>query len=482
MLTESVVLALIGGAAGVLVATLAVPLLSHLVPTTLPLSEEPRVDLRALAIAGAFTALTAIGFGVIPAAVVGRTGFSALRDGTRGGGGRRQRLRSVLVTVEVAVSVVLLVASGLLIRAVLKVQGVDPGFASERVLTLRTSLPSSRSADSGRRTEFYDRVLRGVESLPGVQAVAYTSGLPMVLTGGIAGVEVPGVEARNRRTDGVSLRYVTPQFFAALRIPIVQGRAVEERDRPGRPRVAVVSESFVQRYWPNETAIGKTIRVRDLEPTVVGVVRDIKVRGLERTNEPQLYMAAAQAPSALGSLYIPKDLVLRTSQGIETIIPAVRDVIRRVDPEQPISDVRLLSEVVAGQTADRRAQLRVLSALAVVALLLTGIGIHGLLAFMVAQRSREIGVGHALGGEPGRVARMIVGEAARLALLGGIPGILVAYGAARVMSALLFGIPPGDPLTLASGALLVILVTLGGALAPALRAVRVSPLLAMRAE
>jgi putative ABC transport system permease protein len=200
------------------------------------------------------------------------------------------------------------------------------------------------------------------------------------------------------------------------------------------------------------------------------------------TREPQLYMAAAQAPSALGSLYIPKDLVLRTSQGIETILPAVRDVIRRVDPEQPISDVRLLSEVVAGQTADRRAQLRVLSALAVVALLLTGIGIHGLLAFMVAQRSREIGVRLALGAEPGRVARMIVGEAARLALLGGIPGILVAYGAARVMSALLFGIPPGDPVALASGALLVILVTLGGALAPALRAVRVSPLLAMRSE
>jgi putative ABC transport system permease protein len=482
MLTESVVLAVIGGAAGVLVATLAVPLLSHLVPTTLPLSEEPRVDLRALAIAGAFTALTAIGFGLIPAAVVGRTGFSALRDGTRGGGARRQRLRSVLVTVEVAVSVVLLVASGLLIRAVLKVQEVDPGFASERVLTLRTALPSSRSADSVRRTEFYDRVVRGVESLPGVQAVAYTSGLPMVLTGGIAGVEVPGVEARNRRTNGVSLRYVTPQFFAALGIPIVQGRAVEEGDRTGRPRVAVVSESFVRRFWPNETGIGKTFRVRDLEPTVIGVVRDIKVRGLERTNEPQLYMAAAQAPSGLGSLYIPKDLVLRTSQGTETILPAVRDVIRRVDPEQPISDVRLLSEVVASQTADRRAQLRVLSALAVVALLLTGIGIHGLLAFMVAQRSREIGVRLALGAEPGRVARMIVGEAARLAVLGGIPGILVAYGAARVMSALLFGIPPGDPVTLASGALLVILVTLGGALAPALRAVRVSPLLAMRAE
>jgi predicted permease len=473
---------LIGGIAGVLVATLAVPLLSRLVPNTLPLAGDPRVDVRALVIAGAFTALTGIGFGLIPAAIVGRTGFSALRDGTRGGGGRRQRLRSVLVTVEVAVSVVLLVASGLLIRAVWKVQSVDPGFTTERVLTLRTALPESRAADSVRRTDFYDRVLAGVRSLPGVQAAAYTSGLPFVLYGGIAGIEIPGAEVRNRRDNGVSLRYVTPQFFAALGIPVTQGRSIADGDRPGRPRVAVVSESFVREFWPNDSPIGKSFKVRGLEPTVVGVVRDIKVRGLERTNEPQLYMSAAQAPSQIGGLYVPKDLVVRTSTPSETLLPSVRDIIRRVDPEQPISDVRLLSEVVANQTADRRAQLRILSALAVVALLLTGIGIHGLLAFMVAQRSREIGVRLALGAEPARVARMIIGEAARLALLGGIPGILVAYAAARAMRALLFGIPPGDPLSLTGGAILVVLVTLAGAVAPAFRAVRVSPLVAMRSD
>jgi putative ABC transport system permease protein len=482
MLTESVVLAVIGGVVGVLVATLAVPLLSRLVPTSLPLANAPHVDLRALAIAGAFTALTGIGFGLIPAAIAGRTGFGALRDGTRAGGGRRQRLRTALITVEVAVSVVLLVVSGLLIRAVWKVQAVNPGFTAERVLTLRTALTASRSADSVQRTEFYDRVLSGVRSLPGVVAAAYTSGLPMVLTGGIAGVEVPGAEARNRRTNGVSLRYVTPQFHSALGISLTQGRAIQDGDRMDRQRVAVVSETFAQRFWPNDNPIGKTFRVRGLEPTVVGVVRDIKVRGLERTNEPQLYMAAAQAPGQLGGLYIPKDLVLRATVPAETLLPAVRDIIRRVDPEQPVSDVRLLSDVVSGQTADRRAQLRVLTALAVVALLLTGIGIHGLLAFMVAQRSREIGVRLALGAEPGRVARMIVGEAARLAAMGGIPGLLVAYGAARGMSALLFGIPPGDPLTLTSGATLVILATVAGAVAPAFRAVRVSPLVAMRSE
>jgi predicted permease len=483
MLTESVLLALVGGVAGVLVAMLAVPLLSQFVPTTL-LADRPRLDVRALAIAGTFTALIGIGFGLIPAMVIGaRTGFRALREGDRGGGGRRQRLRTVLVSVEVALSVVLLVSSGLLIRAVSKVQAVDPGFSSDQVLTLRTALSASRSADSVKRTEFYDRVLAGVQSIPGVQAAAYTSGLPMVLTGGIAGVEIPGDEvARTRRRDGVSLRYVTPQFFSALGIPLLQGRTVNASDRLGRQPVAVVSESFVRRYWPNDAPLGKTFTMRGQELTLVGVVRDIKVRGLERTNEPQLYLSAAQAPGGLGGLYIPKDLVIRATGPTETLLPTVRDVIRRVDPEQPISEVRLLSAVVSKQTADRRAQLRILGALAVVALLLTGIGIHGLLAFMVAQRAREIGVRLALGAEPARVARMIVGEAARLALLGGIPGVLVAYGAARAMSALLFGIPPNDPLTLTTGTVVVILVTLAGALAPAFRAVRVSPLLAMRAD
>ena len=484
MLTESVVLALIGGAAGVLVAMLAVPLLSHLVPTTLPIAEQPRLDLRALLIAGAFTALTGIGFGLVPATVVGgRAGFGGLRDGLRGGGARRQRLRTLLVTLEVAVSVVLLVSSGLLIRAVSKVQAVDPGFVTDGVLTLRTALLPSRTADTVRRLEFYDRVLAGVGNIPGVEAVAYTSGLPMVLTGGIGSVEIPGAEAsRDRRANGVSLRYVTPQFFSALGIPILQGRGVEEGDRPGRPAIAVVSKSFVDRHWPGENPVGKTFVVREVERTIVGVVRDIRVRGLEGSSEPQLYFAAAQAPGQLGGLYIPKDLVIRAGSQSESILPAVRDVIRRVDPEQPVSDVRLLRDVVAAQTADRRAQVGVLSALAAVALLLTAIGIHGLLAFMVAQRAREIGVRLALGAEPRRVARMIVGEAARLALLGGIPGVLAAHAAGRAMSALLFGVTPGDALTLAICAFVVIVATLAGSLAPAFRAVRVSPLLAMRAE
>jgi predicted permease len=483
MLTESVVLALIGGAAGVLVAGLTFPLLIHLIPTSLPLAAMPRPDGRVLLLAAGFTLLTGIGFGLVPALKAGgRTGLDALRESARGGGSRRQRLRTALVTVEVAVSVVLLVSSGLLIRAVWNVQAVDPGFATESVLTLRTALPSSRVFDRTRRNEFYQRVLAEVRSLPGVESAGYTSGIPMVLTGGIAGVEVPGQEVQDRRRAGVSFRFVTPGLLPALGVPLLEGRGIEESDGATNARVAVVSQSFAERYWPGQPALGKTFTVRDEVRTVVGIARDIRVRGLERSSEPQLYIPAAQAPDTIGELYVPKDLVVRAGATAGGLVASVREIVARVDPEQPVSDVRLMSEVLQNQTADRRAQLRVLGALAAVALLLTGIGIHGLLAYTVAQRSREIGVRLALGAAPRRVGRMIVGEAARLALVGGLPGLLFAYWSARSMRALLFGIGPSDPITLGGGVIVVMLVTLAGALVPAYRAVRVSPVEAMRGE
>ena len=482
MLTESVVLALLGGAAGLLVATLGVALLSHLAPMTLPHAGQPRLDLRALLIAGAFTGVAAIGFGLVPAATLGRTGFNALRDGTRGGGGRRRRVRGALVAVEVAVSVALLISSGLLIRALDKVQAVEPGFAADGVLTMKTALPPSRSADTLRRTEFYERVLAGVSALPGVEAAAYTSGLPMVLTGGIGAVEVPGAEVRpDRRAAGVSLRWVTPQFFSALRIPIVRGRGVEAGDRRGRPLVAVASEALVREHWAGEDPIGKTFVVRGREYTLVGVVRDIKVRGLERTSEPQVYFAAAQA-GPLGPLYIPKDLVVRTAGRPEALLPAVRDVIRRIDPDQPISDVRPLSEVVSRQTADRRTQLRVLGALAAVALLLSGVGIYGLLSFTVALRSREIGVRLALGARPRTIVGMVLGEGLVLAAAGVIPGVFLAWAAGRAMQALLAGVRPADPLTFGIGVAACVATVIVGCLRPAARAGRVDPMVALRAE
>jgi predicted permease len=483
MLTESTALALMGGLAGVLAAALAMPLLSYLVPNTMPLASEPRLDLRVFAFAALFSVLTGLGFGLLPALRVGgMTGFSALREGARSGG-RRQRLRTALVAIEVAVSVTLLVSSGLLIRAVLRVQAVDPGFAYDGVLTLRTELPTPKYEDPVRRARFYDQVLSNVRALPGVELAAYTSGLPMVLTGGIAGVVVPGRDEQNGRREGVGIRFVSAQFFGALRIPVRMGRDVDDGDTPDRELVAVVSESFVERYWPGETAIGKTFQIRDQNRTVVGVVSDIKVRGLERSNEPQVYIPARQPPdSGLGELYVPKDLVIRApAQGL-ALVPAVREIVRQVDPDQPVSSVRMMEDVLESQTATRTAQVRVLGVLALLALLLAGVGIHGLLAFTVAQRGREIGVRLALGAEPSQVARMIVSEATRMAVIGVLPGLVGAWLAARAMSALLFGIQPYDPLTFSVMVALCLVTAVVGALRPAIRAARVNPISALKAD
>jgi predicted permease len=483
MLTESVTLALLGGAAGIGAAALAMPLLTLLVPQGLPLASGPTVDGRVFAIAALFSGFTGLGFGLLPALRVGGvTGFSALREGARGGG-RRQRLRTTLVAIEVAMSVMLLISAGLFIRAIWRVQAVNPGFNAAGVVTLRTDLPRPKYAEPPARAAYYDRVLAGVRGLPGVELAAYTSGLPMVLTGGIAGVAIPGREVIPSRREGVAIRFVSSQYFGTMQIPLIRGRDVADDDTPDRQLVAVVSESFVQHYWPNENGLGKTFEIRSQLRTVVGVVSDVKVRGLERTNEPQVYIPAKQPPEVgLGGLYVPKDLVIRApTQGL-TLIPAVREIIRQVDAEQPIASVRLMSDVLDGQFATRNAQLRILGALALLALLLAGVGIHGLLAFTVAQRGREIGVRLALGAEPRAVARMVVGDAARMALIGVIPGILGAYLAARAMSALLFGVEPGDPSTIAAAAALCIATAVLAALRPAMRASRVDPITALKAD
>jgi predicted permease len=488
IVTESMVLALAGGIAGVAVAAAAVPLLSLLVPDTLPVASQPSLDLRVLALAAAITALTGLGFGVLPALRVGgRTGgdLSALREGVGAGGGKKQRLRNVLVAVEVAVSVVLLISSGLLIRAVWRIQSIDPGFVPERVVALRTVLPRPKYDMTQRRVQFYNRVLMDVRALPGVQSAGYITGLPMVMTGRVTGIVIPGREVpAGFRNEVVTVRSVTSQYFRTLGIPLLSGRDIEEGDIRGRANAAVVSESFAKHYWPGEDPIGRTFEARGEVRAVVGVVGDVKVRGLERAEEPQLYLSAGQVPDTAFINDDPKDLVVRYSgtTGGGALLPPVRDIVHAADPEQPISNVQTLDAVVAGETATRRAQLRVLGALAAIALLLCGVGIYGLLAFTVAQRSREIGVRLALGAEPSSVARMIVSKAMKLTLVGLVPGVLAAYAAALGMRALLFGVAPADPATILGAVVLVCVMTLAGSLVPVLRAVRVNPMLVLRAE
>jgi predicted permease len=481
-ITQSLVLTLLGGGVGVLIAASAVPLFATLVPPTLPVATRPALDLRVLGVAALVTALTALMFGLWPALRSGRVGFAALRDGSRAGSGRKQRLRAVLVTVEVMLSVVLLITSGLLIRAVWRVQAVDPGFVPRQVLTLRTALPRPRYDNPVRRSAFYERVLADVRALPGVEGAAFISGLPLVVTGLITGVEIPGQDPRSARSAGVSHRWLTPQYFRTMGVPLLRGRDLEDGDTYDRPWVAVVSASFADRYWPGQDPIGKVFGHRGRTRTVVGVVGDVRVRGLERTSEPQIYLPAQQIAEAAPANFDPKDLVIRHSGQDDTLVAAVRGAVRAADPEQPISDVRRMDEVLDGETASRHAQLQVLGVLAAVAVLLSAVGIYGLLAYTVAQRSQEIGVRLALGAEPARMGRMIFGDGMRLAVIGIVPGVLGAYAAARAMSALLFGVAPGDPATFAAAVGLALVAAAAGSAVPAFRAVRVAPMSVLKVE
>jgi predicted permease len=484
LLTESVLLSLGGALVGLALAVAAVPLAAQLVPTNLPIAQTPGVDWRLLATTLLATLATVVGFGVLPALRSSRgVDPAGLRDGSRGTvGGGKERLRAALVAGEVAISVVLLVSAGLLLRALWRVQAVDPGFRADGVLTLRTVLPRPRYESVALRERFYASVLDEVRALPGVSGAAFISFLPMVNRGGIWPVMIDGEpeDPASRRT--VSLRYVTPGFFATLGVPVLSGRDVEPRDRSGSPFVAVVSESFVRENWPGVNPIGRRLRVAQSDREVVGVVGDIRVRGLERASEPQVYLPSPQVPDGGIINYAPKDLAIRTSADLATLLPAVRRIVARADPQQPVSDVRWLSDIVSGETAPRAVQARVLAAFAAIAALLAGVGIHGLLAFTVSSRADEIGVRLALGASGRDIVRLVAREGAALAAGGLVVGAAAAYAAGRAMEALLAGVRPYDVGTFAAAAVVAAATTLLGCLRPTLRAVKVDPLRVMRAE
>jgi predicted permease len=484
LLTESLVLAAVGGAVGVLLAIAAVPLGARLVPTGLPIAETPSPDLRVLAFAALLTAITGVAFGVLPALrATGGADASALRDGDRAGSTRStERLRAILVVTEVAVSVALLVVAGLLIRALGRLERVDPGFRSQNVLTLETTLPRPRYDVTERRAQFYERVLEDVRRLPGVSSAAYVSFLPMVMRGGIWPVTLDERPVEPGTEPFASLRFATPGFFETLRVPLRRGRDFATSDRRGTPSAAVVSESFARFAWPGQDPIGKRFRFALQQPTVVGVVGDVRVRGLESESEPQVYLSYRQVDDGSVIWYAPKNLVLRSSVSPEALLPEIRRIVANADPQVPVSNVQTLSSIVEAETAPRRVQLDVLGAFAIAALFLAGVGIHGLLAFTVSQRSREIGIRIALGAQRREILRMVVRQGVRLAGLGALAGIAVAYAAGRGMEALLFGVHPGDAATFLLAVAVCLLTALAGSLLPARRAVRLDPLSVIRAE
>ena len=488
LMTESVLLAGVGGALGIAIAVTFVPLLAQLVPTTLPIAASPTLDLRVLVTAIGLTAFTGLVFGLVPVLRVGvRPDFDGLREGVRSGGWQKERLRSALVVVEIVASVVLLASAGLLIRALLTVKAIDPGFNAEDVLTLRTELPMPEYRRVATREAFYAGVLEQIRALPDVQSAAFISFLPISkFRGGMWQVAVKGdvgaADEVRSRANVAAIRYVTPGFFETLGIPLKRGRDISAADTQDRQGVAVVSESFVQRYWPNDDPIGRHFTFAFADREVVGVAGDVRFRGLERRSEPQVYLSSQQVADGAIGFYAPKSLAVRTAIEPERIASTVRAIIRRADPKLPITEMQTVSEMVGLETASRSVQVRVLTAFAAIAFVLAAVGIHGLLSFAVSQRIAEIGVRMALGAQARDIVSMVVRRCLLLTLAGVIPGIFLAYAAGVSMQALLAGVRPADALTLASVVVLSIVMTVAGSLAPTLRAVRVDPIAALRAD
>jgi predicted permease len=480
LLTESLVVAGLGGVLGAILAGTASPLLARLVPNGLPIGGTPQVDLRVFGFATFLTLTTSIAFGVGPAL---RSSRSANLDALRArsaGGGRTDRLRAALVVAEVAGTVTLLVGGGLLVKALWRVQALDPGFRAHGVLTLRTALPTPKYGDAVARRRFYARVLSEVQALPGVTHAAYTSYHPLEPFSGGREVLVPGVVDDPLTAPSGVAHFVTGDFFATLGVPILRGRSLSDSDDAAAAPVVVLSEALADQLFPGQDPIGRRVKVVG-DRTVVGVAGNVTTRSLEGARYFQTYFPAEQMGTT-PTYFSPKDLLIRASVDSTSLVPAVRRIVHDADPEQAISSVRLLEEIVAAQMAPRRDQLLVLGTFTAIAFLLAAVGIYGLLSFTVSARMTELGIRVALGA----ARRDILGMFLRQGLALGVGGIVVAvpmaYAAAQGMTTLLFGVPPGDPLIYAISSSLALAMTLAGTLGPALRAAAVDPATTIRAE
>jgi len=489
LVTESLVLAAFGGAAGVFLALWSVPLLLRLNPQGLPRTAEVAVDLPVLGFALALTLVAGVIFGLAPAWNAMRVDLHAeLKEDGRGtsGGPRRDRARRLLVVGETALSVLLLIAAALLVQSFAGVSAVPPGFDAERVLTVRLSLPQARYPDRATLLRFHDALEARLASAPGVEAAGSVSILP--LSGMLSAVDftIDGREARVREVLNTSYRIADGGYFKAMGIPVLAGRAFDARDRDGTPAAALVSRSFAERFWPKASPIGARVHINDNEGPprpieIVGVVGDVKHEGLDAESKLMLYVAAAQLhPDQVAQYGGSQFWVVRTKADPASLSGAVRDAIAKVDPLAPAANLRPLAQYVETSVAPREFSMRLLVAFAVVALALAGMGLYGVIAHGVAQRRRELAIRVALGAQRGDLLRLVVGQAMRVSAIGVALGLVAAYFLTRLMASLLFGVSATDPPTFAAIAVLQMAVALMACWLPASRAAQADPLGAMR--
>jgi predicted permease len=491
MLTESVLLAVAGASGGIILSIWGLELLKQIGARTVPRLAEVNVDLVVLIVTAVVAVGTGILFGLIPAFASAKPELTeALKEGGRGStsGARRNQVRNSLVVAEIALALVLLVGAGLLLKSYARLQNSDPGFDRRNVLTAEIDLPDTKYPPRGSPEykhgqaiiNFWNEALRRVRQLPGVESAAFTIVLPLSGSNTDSSFAIEGRSTGGKEpTPDEELRTISPDYFRVIKTPLLRGRFFAESDNADAPGVVIINEALAKKYWPSEEALGKRITFDDPRKpnpkwaTIVGIVRSIRHRGLDLDPQPEYYIPLAL--NAERSMI----LTVRSTQDPRGLAAAVRREIQSIDPDQPIANVRTLEAVTADSVAPRRMSVVLLGAFAAIALLLAGVGIYGVISYLVVQRTHEIGVRMALGAQRGDVLRLVVGHALKLVGIGTVIGLVLALISTRTLSALLYSVGAFDVTTFVFVTITLAAVALLASYIPALRATRADPMIAL---
>ena len=494
ILTENLVLALAGGLAGLAVAAAGAGVLRTLVPDALQDISTVRFDWRVLSFATLVALATGVVVGIVPARQAVRADLAgAMKQGAPASGRRHSPLRAALVIAEVAGAMVLVIAATLMIQSFATLRGVDPGFHADHLLTVRIPLPEATYSTFTRRVDFAQRLLARVKHLPGVRSAGITSALPLVWKGGTTGFWPEGATRQDTASSfrpswagsyDANNRVVTPGFMETMRMSLVEGRLIDERDTTQSQFAVVINETMARGYWPNVPALGRRLKLDGPDSklpwyTVVGIVRDVRSMGLDQPARPEMYFPLTQSD---GNWMWPRDLVVRADGDPHDLANSIRQAVLAIDPSQPISNVETMDDVVDREVAQRRVQTNLLGAFAGLALILACLGIYGVLSLVVSERTQEIGLRMALGADRRSVLRLVMSGGMKLALAGVVAGLVGAYLATGYLERLLFGVRSADPLVFAGVASVLLLVSLVAVYIPARRASLVDPLISLRAQ
>jgi predicted permease len=487
LLTESLVLATAAALLGLALATVGVETLLAIDPTAVPRSSEVRMDGHVALFSLGVSVATALLLGLAPAVRVARSGVqSGLGVGGRGaltamGSGR---LRSILVASQMAMAVILLTGSVLLMRSFVRLVGVDTGFVAGSVLTMRVTAPQSGYPDAPAVARFYQELLGRVEEIPGVSQAAAVRLLPLASTMGDAFFRPVAYEPAPNEGTQAEWQWATPRYFEVMRIPLVDGRTFTESDRRDAQPVVIVNEALARRYWGAESPVGSAILASGALDTalVVGVVRDVRHNGVVAEAKPQFYVPHAQVHESMSGTMRGMTLTVATEVAPQGVLELVREQLRALDPTLPLSQVATLDEVLSRSVAQPRFALVLLGAFTALALVLALVGIYGVLAYIVGQRTREIGIRLALGAESRQVAGMVVRQGFLMAAVGVAAGTTISWFLGDLMAGLLYGVTPQDPITFASVPAVFLVVALVACWVPAARASRVRPASALRSD